>query len=160
MAEDRNRKEQNKSDCTPQGEVMGYISLARARLLAMQTPRDIPGDYGPVYHDVPMAYAVTESGEDEEYYIVSLSFRPGTEFTGKAGQEQFFISKEGEIALRQVLNHPKPRPRWHLPVGIASIAGAALIGVVLLAGGGSGAPPAIAEIPTPTEIPVAANVTA
>ena len=41
MAEDQG-KEEEKFDFTPEGE--GYISLAEARVLAMQTASSVPGD--------------------------------------------------------------------------------------------------------------------
>lgn len=46
MAEDEGKKEKEKFEFTSEGEVLGYISLDQARLLAMQTARDSPGDYG------------------------------------------------------------------------------------------------------------------
>ena len=55
MAEDQG-KEEEKFDFTPEGEATGYISLEQARLLAMQTARDVPGDYGRRFRRVPMAF--------------------------------------------------------------------------------------------------------
>ena len=45
MAEDQG-KEEEKFDFTREGEAVGYISLDQARVLAMQTARDTPGEYG------------------------------------------------------------------------------------------------------------------
>ncbi len=59
------------------GEALGYISLPQARLLAMQTARETSGDYGRRFSGVPMAFEVTEGEEDEDYYTVTLSVRPG-----------------------------------------------------------------------------------
>ena len=39
-------KQVEKFDFTAEGEALGYISLAQARLLAMQTARETPGNYG------------------------------------------------------------------------------------------------------------------
>ena len=46
MVEDEGEKEEEKFDFSPEGEAVGYISLAQARLLAMQTARETPGNYG------------------------------------------------------------------------------------------------------------------
>lgn len=54
-----------------------------------------------------MAFEIAESSEDEDYYIVTLGVRPQGDFSGTSGQEQFFISKEGEVAQRQVLSLPR-----------------------------------------------------
>ena len=107
MADDINDKE-DKFDFTADGEALGYISLAQARLLAMQTARETPGEYGGRFRDSSMAFEIAESSEDEDYYIVTLGVRPQGDFSGTSGQEQFFISKEGEVAHRQVLSLPGP----------------------------------------------------
>ena len=49
MAEDQGKKEEEKFDFTPEGEALGYISLAQARVLAMSTAQEIPGNYGRRY---------------------------------------------------------------------------------------------------------------
>ena len=48
MAQDQG-KEEEEFDFTPEGESLGYISLAQARVLAMSTAREIPGNYGRRY---------------------------------------------------------------------------------------------------------------
>ena len=101
MAEDQG-KEEEKFDFTPEGE--GYISLAEARVLAMQTASSAPGDYGRSFRGVAMVFEVVESGEDDDYYNITLSFRPQGNFDGTPGQEQFVIGKDGTIAVRQVLS--------------------------------------------------------
>ena len=53
MAEDQG-KEEDKQEFTTEGETFGYISLAQARVLAMSTARDTPGEYGDRYRDVAM----------------------------------------------------------------------------------------------------------
>ena len=106
MAEDQG-KEEGKFDFTPEGESRGYISLAQARVLAMRTAQETPGEYGFDYRDVPMAFDTVESGEDEDFYTITLSFRPQGDFSGTPEQEQFFIEKEGRVAVRQVLSLPR-----------------------------------------------------
>ena len=129
MAEELDKQEE-KFDFTAQGEAMGYISLAQAGLLAMQTARETPGNYGTQFRGVIMAFAVAESGEDEDYYHITLSFRPEGAFTGTSGREQFFITKEGAVAHRQVLDIPKGGIRWRLPLVITG--GIAIIVVVVV----------------------------
>ena len=46
MGEDPEKQEEEKFDFTLEGEAVGYISLDQARLLAMQTASDTPGNYG------------------------------------------------------------------------------------------------------------------
>ena len=60
MAEDQG-KEEEKFDFTSEGEAVGYISLDQARLLAMQTAREPPGEYGSQYQGVSMAFQPWES---------------------------------------------------------------------------------------------------
>ena len=68
MAEDRG-KEEEKFDFTAEGE--GYISLAEARVLTMQTASSVPGDYGRSFRGVAMVSEVVESGEDADYYTAT-----------------------------------------------------------------------------------------
>ena len=157
MAEDINDKE-DKFDFTADGEALGYISLAQARLLAMQTARETPGEYGGRFRDSSMAFEITESSEDEDYYIVTLGVRPQGDFSGTTGQEQFFISKEGEVAHRQVLSLPRTGSSSGRMVSI--VAGVTVSVVVIAAviafaivGNGSANSPAT-PTPTPTSIVV------
>ena len=103
MAED-NGKEEEKFDFTAEGE--GYISLGEARVLAVRTAVESPGNYGRQYQHAAMAFEVVESGEEDDHYNISLSFRPQGNFAGTPGQEQFVIGKDGSIAVRQVLSSP------------------------------------------------------
>ena len=48
----------------------------------------------------PMVYDVVEEEDGEDYYVVSLSFRPAGDFRGRPGLEQFFVEKEGRVAYR------------------------------------------------------------
>ena len=100
-------KEDEKFDFTPEGEAVGYISLDQARVLAMQTAGETPGNYGSQYQGVPMVFQEMEDTETEDHYTITLSFRPQGDFSGTPGQEQFFIQKEGTVALRQVLSLPR-----------------------------------------------------
>ena len=84
MAEDQG-KEEEKFDFTREGEAVGYISLAQARLLAIQTARESPGEYGSQYQGIPMVLEGVEDSENEDYYVVTLSFRPQGNFSGTPG---------------------------------------------------------------------------
>ena len=141
MAEEEEKEEQ-KFDFTPQGELLGYISLDQARVLAMRIARESPGVYGSGYRGVAMAFDVVEAEETEDHYTITLSIRPQGQFRGTPGQEQFFIEKEGTVAHRQVLDLPSGRRRLlMLPtaVGLAAAAGIAGVAAVFALGGsGSG----------------------
>ena len=93
-------KEEEKFEFDAAGEALGYISMAQARLAAMQAARETPGDYGARFSGAAMAFEITESAEDEDYYTITLSLRPQGDFSGRPGQEQFFIEKEGAVAHR------------------------------------------------------------
>ena len=56
MAEDQDKKEEEKFEFTPEGESLGYISSDQARVLAMRTARESPGVYGPTFQEAPMAF--------------------------------------------------------------------------------------------------------
>jgi len=109
----------------------------------MRTARETPGAYGPRFASVPMAFEVVEDEETEDHYIVTLAFRPEGEFTGTPGREQFFIEKEGNLAVRQVLSLPG-RVGWRrIPIGLAAVGlvvvvAAAVGGVFAATGGGDG----------------------
>ena len=179
MAEEEDKQEE-KFDFTAEGEALGYITLAQARLLAMQIARETPGNYGSEYDNVSMVFMVTESGQEEDYYTVILSFRPEIGFTGRQGQEQFFITKEGEVVLRQVLGPPRTkgrRPRLIVIAGVALVIAAVALGAssifgsgpfgaspslppTTVAGGGRDSVPVAAAAPASTPIPVVVIPTA
>ena len=157
MAEDQG-KEEEKFDFTPEGE--GYISLAEARVLAVRTAVETPGDYGRQYRGVAMVFEVAESGEDEDFYTVTLSFRPQGRFDGTPGQEQFVIGKDGTIAVRQVLSSLVREgggfPVLPVAIGVVIVGAIAAVGAFLLisSSGGDSVPVAVAaptKTPTTTE---------
>ncbi|PKB79920.1 MAG: hypothetical protein BZY88_11075 [SAR202 cluster bacterium Io17-Chloro-G9] len=108
MAEDPEKKEEEKFEFDAAGQALGYISLDQARVLAMRTARETPGVYGAAFEEVPMAFEVVGDEDTEDHYVITLSFRPQGQFAGAPGREQFFIEKEGAIAHRQVLGVPLP----------------------------------------------------
>ena len=156
MAEDQG-KEEEKFDFTPEGESLGYISLDQARVLAMRTAREEPGDYGRRFRNFSMVFEVSTQEETEDYYEVTLSYRPEGDFAGDPGQEQFLIEKEGTVAVRQVLSLPRRRSGLRvLPVAISLV----VVGVIIAVGavfmlGGTGDDRPLAAVVAPTEPPVA-----
>ena len=139
MAEDQG-KEEEKFDFTSEGEAVGYISLAQARVLAMSTAQETPGEYGSDYRDVPMAFDTVEASEDEDFYTITLSFRPQGDFSGTPGQEQFFIEKEGTVAVRQVLSLPRLTGERRFPllpvaIGLVMVGVIAAVAAVFMLGG-------------------------
>ena len=82
-------------DFTLEGEALGYFSLDQARVLAMRTARETPGDYGRRFRTANMAFEVVEDTETEDHYVVTLSFRPGGEFTGTLGASSSSSPKRG-----------------------------------------------------------------
>ena len=156
--QDQDKKEEGKLDFTPEGEVLGYISLDQAQVLARQTARETPGAYGSNFGGIPMAFDVLESEETEDHYVITLSFRPQGEFAGRTGREQFFIAKEGIVADRQVLALPTRGRRFPLvsvAVGLIIVAAIAVGAVFALAGwDGDGADAGNgAALPTDTPAP-------
>jgi len=151
MARDEGKQEE-KFDFTREGESLGYISLDQARVLAMRTARETPGDYGRRFRSANMAFEVVEDTETEDHYVVTLSFRPEGVFAGTPGREQFFIQKEGTVAVRQVLGFPTSggMRRYLLnpvTIGAVVVAAAAVIGVVLATGGGGDGEGFLAAVP-------------
>ncbi|MAF51790.1 MAG: hypothetical protein CL694_02040 [Chloroflexi bacterium] len=154
MVEDEGKKEDS-FDFTPEGEALAYISLEQARVAAMRAARDDPGEYGRRFSGARMAFDVVEQEEGEDYYVVTMSFRPEGDFRGSPGQEQFFVEKEGRVAHRQVLALPKARRSpvlWGAVVFVAVIT-VAIAGVVFATGGtdrGAGDEETLAALPIPT----------
>ena len=166
MAEDQSNKEEEKFEFTAEGEILGYISLDQARLLAMQTARESPGEYGRRFRGAAMAFEVLDVSDEEDSYAVTLSFRPQGDFAGTPGREQFFIGKEGAVAHRQVLALPRSR-RFPIPVLILTVLlTAATLFIVIGAltgrgfGGGREQAPVAVRLPTATTIPAPTEIPA
>jgi len=162
VVEDEGKKEE--FDFTAEGEALGYISLDQARVLAMRTAREAPGAYGLLYQDVPMAFEVSEEEDTEDHYVITLSFRPEGAFTGTPGREQFFIEKEGNLAVRQVLSLPGPSGwrRYRLAlvaIGLVVVVAAAVGGVFVATGGGGSDDTAPLAAASPTSTPESPSLT-
>ena len=132
--------------------------MDQARVLAMRTAMEAPGAYGRRYSEVPMAFEVAGEEETEDHYVISLSFRPQGEFAGTPGREQFFVEKEGTIAVRQVMGLPRPAGARRLRIalaiiGVAVVVAAAVGGVIFAGRGGEGEAPVVKLNPTNTPAP-------
>ena len=93
MAEDQG-KEEEKFDFTGEGEAVDYISLAQARVLAMSTARETPGEYGSQYQNVSMAFETVTGTEDEDFYNITLSFRPQAIFPEPLGKSSSSLKRK------------------------------------------------------------------
>ena len=152
--------EDEKIDFDSAGEVLAYISLEQARVLAMQSAEENPGNYGLRFSGSRMVYDVVEQEDGEDYYVITLSFRPEGDFSGTPGREQFFIEKEGQIARRQVLGLPSAGrgfPTVPVLIGVAVVAIVAVAAVVFTVGRGGGQeveplPAVIKEVPVETVV--------
>ena len=82
--------------------------MAQARVLAMRTARDEPGDYGSEYQEVRMVFERVGQEEDEDYFYVRLSYQPVSDFQGEPGVEEFVIDKTGTVEFRQIIG----RRQW------------------------------------------------
>lgn len=129
MAEEEGKKDEFDFDAA--GEALGYISLEQARVVAMRTARDEPGNYGRTLTGTGMAYQLVEQENGEDYYVITLSFRPEGDFVGTEGQEQFFIEKKGTVAYRQVLSLPKNAETRRIPVILNAIGLVVFIGAAI-----------------------------
>jgi hypothetical protein len=125
VADDKG-KEEEQFNFTPEGEELGYISLAQARLVAIQTARARPARRRWIRR-TRMVFQFLEEQDDEDFFTISLSFRPEGNFVGAPGQEQFIISRIGVIEYRGVLSHPKRNINWPVKRIVATM--------VLMAGG-------------------------
>jgi len=149
-------KEEEKFDFTAEGE--GYISLDEARVFAMQTASSVPGNYGRSFRGVAMVFEVESLEETDDFYEVTLSFRPQGNFDGTPGQEQFVVGKEGTISVRQVLASPASKgggfPVLPVGIGLVVVGAIAAIGVViaLSSSGGDSVPIAAVTASVETDI--------
>ena len=111
------------------GVAVEAISLDQARVLALRTASESPGDYGRGFRRVNMAFEVVADQTTEDHYSITLSFRPRGEFVGTPGQEQFFVDKRGTVAHRQVLSAPE-QERGRRPSLLRMLGGLAVVAVV------------------------------
>ena len=82
------------------GEAVGYISMEQARVLAMRTASETPGNYGASFGNVPMFFEAVEETEGDDYYVITLSFRPQGDFSGTPDRHRLARFKNGEVTAR------------------------------------------------------------
>ena len=125
--EEGTKKEEEKFEFDSAGEVVGYISMEQARVLATRHARENTDFYGRHYTGRGLLWELVSEQEGEDYYFIRLSFRPAGRFRGEPGVEQFTIDKTGAIELREILSEPSPRGR---PVLMAAVAGLVIVGIL------------------------------
>lgn len=130
MTEDQGKKDEEKFEFTPEGEVISYISPDQARVFAIEHARDHQDFYGRRYRRGQLVWEATEEEEDEDYYRIQLSFRPAGRYQGTPGTELFVIDKTGEIRLRQLMDLPSRQGR---PIPVLFVM-AVLVAVIALVG--------------------------
>jgi len=128
MVEDQDNKNEEKFEFTPEGEVLAYISLDQARVLAIEYARDNREVYNRRHRRRELVWEVVDEQEDEEYYRIRLSHRPAGRFKGTPGTELFIIDKAGAIRMRQLLDVPVGPRR---PVVLLSLVGVVVIGAAV-----------------------------
>ena len=159
MAEDQEKKKEEKFAFDAAGQALGYISLDQARVLAVQHAQQNTDFYGRRYARRELAWEELSAEEGEDYYRIRLSYRLARGFQGEPGVDLLTIDKTGAIELRQILSEPvEPRRRLGLPLalaGLSVVVAAAAVGVLFASGaigGGSG--------PSPSAVSVAVAPTA
>ena len=76
MAEEEEKKEEEKFELDSAGEALGYISLDQARVLAMEYARDNRDFYGRRYARRELVWEVLSQEESEDYYDFRVSCQP------------------------------------------------------------------------------------
>ena len=132
MAEDAGKNDDGKVELDYTGQAVSYISLDQARVLVMEHARDNRDVYGRRYAQRDLVWEELNAEESEDYYRVTLSYRPTRGFQGEPGVEQFTIYKSGPIRLRRILGEPQPHRKLGLPLALVGVA------VVVAAGRASG----------------------
>ena len=76
MAEDAGKNDDGKVELDSTGQAAAYISLEQARVLALQHARDNRDVYGRRYAQRDLVWEELNAEESEDYYRVTLSYRP------------------------------------------------------------------------------------
>ena len=77
----------------------------------MRHARENTDLYGRRYRNRELVWEVTSAESDEDYYHISLTFRPAGGFQGEPGVDRISIDKVGEVGFRQVISEPVPKRR-------------------------------------------------
>ena len=70
------KKDDEKVELDSTGQAVSYISLDQARVLALQHARDNRDVYGRRYAQRDLVWEELNAEESEDYYRVTLSYRP------------------------------------------------------------------------------------
>ena len=108
-------KQEEKFEFTPEGEVLGYISLDQARVLSMRTASESPGAYGRRLADTPMAFDVVEADETEDYDGITISYKPAGGISGRARVKKGLYKISPQSGHRRLRNPPQKRPSNGFP---------------------------------------------
>ena len=161
MAEEQDKKDDEKLEFDSAGQAIAYISLDQARVLALQHARDNREFYGRRYAQRDLVWEVISADETEDYYQVRLSWQPAGRFRGKPGVEQFTIDKTGPIEFRQILSQPQPSRRTAYVIGLAIVLAATVATVGGLFASGAltttGAPTSLTTSPRARASPTRAS---
>ncbi|MEE3006013.1 MAG: hypothetical protein VX638_11270 [Chloroflexota bacterium] len=131
------------------GETRRHLSLEQAKILALETARNDPANYGRRFAALQMVFQVIKQEEEDDGYFVTLSFQPEGDFPGKPGLERFFIEKQGTVTGRgQIHFHWKPLTVLGAVVAlaVAAVVGSFAAGIW----GGAEVEPAQISIPDAT----------
>ena len=155
MAEDPEKKDEEKFELDSAGESLGYISLDQARVLALQHARDNREFYGR-YADREFVWEELSAEESEDYYRIRLAYRPAGNFRSP-GIELITIDKTGPIEFRQIISQPQPSRRTAYVLGIAVVLAAtgAIIGGLFASGAFSSSGTSVVVDPT---VPVVVHI--
>ena len=116
-------------DFDSSGQVMNWLSLPESVVLAMRLARADPTRprwFNRWLKGKRMVFNVEESHENDDFYYVTLTFRPEGNFEGTPGREQFILQKNGEVNYRGVLGYPRRAGDRGIPVKL-TIAGLGVI---------------------------------
>ena len=93
MVGEEDEPQEDKFEFDSAGQVVEYISLDQARVVALRYARDNQDFYGGRYARCELAWEEISAEEGEDYYRVRLSFRPAQRFRGEAGAELLTIDR-------------------------------------------------------------------
>ena len=91
------------------GQEARYVSIVQARIAVIKHAQANHAGYGAGYTDMPLVWDLAETSSlDDDLYHILLHWKPAGDFQGTPGLEEFWVSKMGQLELRQVREWPKP----------------------------------------------------
>ena len=107
----------------PSVEAASSIAAADAETLALTAAGEDRSPYEPRLSTDDMAWKVIDSRQEGDHFVVDLEFRTAGAAEGEGGEERYYIDKEGDIMLREVVSWPPDR---HRRIPMAAVYGLAL----------------------------------